>query len=95
MKFFLFALRLALLCNLLFLICFIIQRTHDFIHQPDIANIVIILGWMVAPFLNLLVNIWYVIVLMKKSDHRMPHWLGLTNLLFLFAEIYVYLILPK
>jgi len=95
MKPLLFAARLAFLCNLLFLVCVIIQRTHDFIHQADISNIIIILGWMVAPFLNLLVNIWYGIMLMNKSANRLPLWLGLANLLFLLAEIYVYLILPK
>ena len=95
MKPLLFAARLAFLCNLLFLVCVIIQRSHDFIHQADIANIIIILGWMVAPFLNLFVNIWYGIVLMCKSATRLPIWVGLANLLFLLAQIYVYLILPK
>lgn len=95
MKSFLFALRLALLCNLLFLICFIIQRTHDFIHQPDITNIIIILGWLVAPFLNLIVNIWVGIALLNKPTGRLPLWLVLANSLFLITQIYVYLILPK
>jgi hypothetical protein len=95
MKPLLFAARLAFLCNLLFLVCVIIQRTHDFIHQSDISNIIIILGWMVAPFLNLIVNILYGIMLLNKSAIRLPLWLGLANLFFLIAEIYVYLILPK
>ena len=95
MKPLLFTARLAFLCNLLFLICVIIQRTHDFIHQADISNIIIILGWMLAPFLNLGVNIWHVILLFKKSAIRLPLWLGLANLLFLLAEIYIYLIYPQ
>lgn len=95
MKPLLFTARLAFLCNLLFLICVIIQRTHDFIHQADISNIIIILGWMLAPFLNLGVNIWQVIMLFKKSAIRLPLWLGLANLLFLLAEIYIYLIYPQ
>lgn len=95
MKLLLFAARLAFLCNLLFLVCVIIQRTHDFIHQAEISNMVIILGWMVAPFLNLVVNFCYGILLLSKSLIRLPVWLGLANLLFFIAEIYIYLILPK
>lgn len=95
MKPLLFAARLAFLCNMLFLVCVIIQRTHDFIHQADISNIIIILGWMVAPFLNLLVNIWYGIVLINKSTNLLSLWLGLANFLFLLAQIYIYLIFPK
>ena len=95
MKPLLFTARLAFLCNLLFLICVIIQRTHDFIHQADISNIIIILGWMLAPFLNLVVNIWHALLLLNKSAIRLPLWLALANSLFLLAEIYIYLIYPQ
>lgn len=67
---------------------------HDFIHQKDISNMVIILGWMVAPFLNLVVNIWYGLLLLIKSGIKIPIWLALVNLLILQLQIYIYLILP-
>ncbi|TAH11955.1 MAG: hypothetical protein EAZ12_03060 [Sphingobacteriia bacterium] len=89
-----FTARLALICNCLFLVCILIQRTHDFIHQKDISNMVIILGWMVAPFLNLVVNIWYGLLLLIKSTIRIPIWLALFNLIILMLQIYIYLILP-
>lgn len=95
MKPLLFVGRLAFLCNLLFLVCVIIQRTHDFIHQADISNVIIILGWMVAPFLNLTLNIWTSVALLNKSSFSLPIWLVVANFLFLIGQIYVYLILPK
>lgn len=55
---------------------------------------VIILGWMVAPFLNLVVNIWYGLLLLIKSVIRIPIWLALVNLFILILQIYIYLILP-
>lgn len=55
---------------------------------------VIILGWMVAPFLNLVVNIWYGLLLLIRSGIKIPIWLALVNLLILLLQIYIYLILP-
>jgi hypothetical protein len=55
---------------------------------------VIILGWMVAPFLNLVVNIWYGLLLLIRSGIRIPIWLAFINLLILMLQIYIYLILP-
>lgn len=90
-----FAARLALICNCLFLVCLLIQRTHDFIHQKDISNVVIILGWMVAPFLNLVVNIWYGLLLLIKLTIRIPIWMALINIAILILQLYIYLILPS
>ncbi len=55
---------------------------------------VIILGWMVAPFLNLVVNIWYGLLLLIRSVIKITFLLSLVNLLILILQIYIYLILP-
>jgi hypothetical protein len=94
MKALLFASRLALICNVCFLLCITIQRTHDFIDQKDINNIIILLGWLIAPFLNFFVNIWYAILLTRKPIERLPIWLWLFNLLILIVQIFIYFILP-
>ncbi len=94
MKPLLFASRLAFICNLLFLLCFLIQHTTNFIGNKDISAMVIVMGWMVAPFQNLFVNAWYGLVLLKKSPKRLPIWLSLTNLNFLLFQFIVYFILP-
>ena len=95
MKYLLYASRLAFICNLFFIVCFIIQRTHDFINQPDLTAIVIILGWMVAHFLNMAVNFWYAGVLVSKSSFRLPLWLAFTNLFLVLIQLYIYFILPS
>ncbi|MFY9464091.1 MAG: hypothetical protein WAP48_03330 [Sediminibacterium sp.] len=89
-----FAAQLAFICNLCFLLCVIIQRTHNFIQQPDLSQLVIVLGWMVAPVQNLVANIWYAALLIARSPVRLPRWLALANLAILLLQLYIYLILP-
>lgn len=94
MKPLLFASRLAFICNICFLLCLIIQRTYNFIPQPDISQMVVLLGWMVAPVQNLVVNIWYGALLIAKAPVRLPQWLALTNLAILLLQLYFNLIQP-
>ena len=94
LKSILFAYRLTIICNVLFLFCLYLQRHSNHIYQTDLNAIIIILGWMVAPFLNLFVNIWYGIIIFKKAFVRLPVWMILLNLFLLIIQIYVYFILP-
>ena len=94
MKGLLFLARLALLCNLFFLLCLVMQRTADFIGTQDVKSVIIILGWFLAPFVNLWANISWFIRLLRKQPVNLPVWLAVTNLLFLFVEIFIHFILP-
>ncbi len=98
MKFFmkglLFLSRLAFICNILFGVCVLIQRVPNFINNASIVSTIGVLGWFLAPFLNLAVNIVYVFLLISKKQGLLPGWLMLTNLLFLLAQIFVHFILP-
>jgi len=94
LKSILFAYRLTIICNVLFLFCLYLQRHSNLIYHTDLNAIIIILGWMVAPFLNLFVNIWYGIIIFKKAFVRLPVWMILFNLFLLIIQIYVYFILP-
>jgi hypothetical protein len=49
--------------------------------------LIIILGWFIAPFLGLVVNIWRGNLLVKRQPSLVPKWLGLTNLIFLIVQI--------
>ena len=60
----------------------------------SIKSIIIILGWFLAPFINLSANIGYLIRLLKRSETNLPVGLGVTNLLFLFFQFFIYFILP-
>ena len=90
----LFATRMAFICNMLFILCLIIQRTYDFIPNKDLSSMVVLLGWMVAPLQNLIANIWYGSVLVSKSTIRLPKWIAVFNLSLLIIQMFVYLILP-
>jgi hypothetical protein len=70
------------------------QRTQDIIPSQDIKGIIIVLGWFLSPFLNLAANIWLGVLLVKKQSNQIPVWLAMTNLLFLFVEIFKHFIIP-
>ncbi len=86
--------RIAFICNLLFALCLLIQRRGEWIHQQDINGTIIVLGWLLAPFLNLLFNILYWVQRALRKPLQVPLWLVIANLLFLICQIIVYLILP-
>jgi len=90
----LFATRMAFICNMLFILCLIIQRTYDFIPNKDLSGMIVLLGWIVAPIQNLIANIWYGMVLLSKSTIRLPLWLAVTNLVLFAVNFIVYIILP-
>lgn len=87
--------RLAFICNLLFLVCVAIQHTHDFIARQELSGLIIILGWFTAPFLNLAVNIWQGVLLIKKRQAMLPVWLAVVNFSFLLLQFFIYFILPS
>ncbi|HQS35474.1 MAG TPA: hypothetical protein PLC18_08665 [Sediminibacterium sp.] len=90
----LFATRMAFICNMLFILCLIIQRTYDFIPSKDLSSMVVLLGWIVAPIQNLIANIWYGLVLVSKSSIRLPLWIAVTNMVLLIIQFIVFIILP-
>ena len=87
--------RFAFICNILFLVCLVVQRTHDFIGSKDISGIIITLGWLVSPLLNLLVGILYISTFLSKKPIGVPMWLVMMNLLFLVLQIFIHFILPS
>ena len=90
----LFATRMAFICNMLFILCLVIQRTYDFIPNKDLSGMIVLLGWIVAPIQNMIANIWYGMVLLSKSTIRLPRWLAVTNMVLLVIQFIVYIILP-
>jgi hypothetical protein len=89
----LFLYRVALICNILFLVCLVFQRTNDIIPSQDLKGLIILLGWLVSPYLNLVLNIWAGILLMKQQSLGVPKWLLVMNLLFLFIQFFYFFIL--
>jgi hypothetical protein len=94
MKGLLFLARVALFCNVLFLACLLLQRTPDLIGSQAVKGTVIVLGWFLAPFINLSANIGYLIRVMGKKPANLPVWLAVANLLFLLFQFFIHFILP-
>lgn len=86
--------RIALICNLLFLVCLIIQRQPSYKGAAELNAYIVVIGWMMAPFVNLLVNAVYWIGRIINRSPNLPMWLVWVNLLFFLAQVYVYFILP-
>ncbi len=82
--------RVALLCNILFVYCWLIQKvTINPIHNKDVNAIILILGWFSAPLLNMAINIWWLLLLTRKKGHLTPKWLLRTNLTLFIFQIFV------
>ncbi|MBI2282403.1 MAG: hypothetical protein IM598_01150 [Chitinophagaceae bacterium] len=95
MKGLLFLARLALICNGLFLFCLVMQRMDDFMPQGSVKSTIIVLGWFVAPFVNLAASLWFLSVRVLGKPLPLPGWLAISNLLFLVLQFFVYFILAS
>jgi hypothetical protein len=82
--------RTAFICNILFLVCVLVQHTHDFIGQKDLTGIIVILGWLISPFLNLSLHIVVIVRWVKKQEVHLPGWLLSINFLILLVQLYIY-----
>lgn len=94
MKSALFLSRLALLCNAFFVVCLIIRQTHDFIPSADVKATIIILGWLLAPLINLVATTIWIIRLLHHRKPNLAIWLPVTNILFLLLQVFIHFILP-
>lgn len=87
--------RFAFICNIFFVVCLLVQRTHDFIGQKDISGVVITLGWFISPLLNLLVCILYTSLFLSRKPLNVATWLVVANFVFLFLQLFIHFILPS
>lgn len=89
MKLHSFLSRVALLCNVLFVYCWLMQKTTvSVFSSKDVNAVILILGYLTSPFLNMAINIWWLILLTKKQRPLTPTWLLRTNLtLFIFQVL--------
>jgi hypothetical protein len=90
MKLHSFLSRVAFLCNVLFVYCWLMQKTTvSVFSNKDINAVILILGYLTAPFLNMAMNIWWLIMLTKKQQPLAPTWLLRTNLTLFIFQVFV------
>ena len=81
--------KLALVCNLFFLIT-VALHFNSFLEDQAIISTVVIIGYAMAVFfLTPLVNISYLVVLVtrRKLFDAVPKWLVVTNFIFILLQI--------
>ena len=88
----LFFSRVAFLCNVCFLLAWLIQYLPVSPHG-HIASTIVVLGTGLAVIMNIVVNFFVVIALLQKKIDRtvFPRWLIITNFLFLLLQMIILL----
>jgi hypothetical protein len=66
--------QVALICNLVFLFC-VLLRYVPFVRDQVVISLILILGWLMAFWINVAVNLWVVVLLCKRRLAGMPQWL--------------------
>jgi len=85
--------RLALICNVFFIVCMIMHYTNApmYIPQP-LIEFSIILGWF-APLINFVNFVLALILLSRMQKKQIPLWLLYTNIICFLIQIYFFFIL--
>ena len=88
MRWLLFLSKLAFICNLLFIPAFVLQ-IKNFSIDPDLSSYIIIIGFVFAILFNPVVNLSYLALffLNKNALSKIPAWLIVMNILFLFLQV--------
>jgi hypothetical protein len=83
----LFISRIGVICNALFVYCFVVRHTKDFIGNQDINSIIITLGWGASFILNILLNLSWLLLFIFKKKIDVPMWILLLNLVMFIFQI--------
>lgn len=88
MRWLLFLSRLALICNLFFLLSATLQ-VYDWAQNSEVNSTILIIGYFLALILNPLVNLGYLVIGFsnKKLTAFVPAWLWVANFIFLLLQI--------
>ena len=83
----LFISRIGVICNALFVYCFVVRHTKDFIGNQDINSVIITLGWGASFILNILLNFSWLLLFTLKKKTNVPMWILLFNLVLFIFQI--------
>lgn len=88
MRWLLFLSRLAFFCNVFLLFAVSLQLFY-WLRNEDAQSTVIILGFIMAGFINPVVNLCYLFLFVanKNKLQVVPQWLIVSNIIFLFLQI--------
>ena len=84
---FAFISKLAVICNAFYLFTTAFLFLSWLKIPADIANFMAVLGLEMAPFVNLVFVIWFIINLFRKKQMDLPKWQTIINFLMLLLQI--------
>jgi len=84
---FAFISKLAIICNAFYLFTTAFLFLTWLKIPADIANFMAVLGLEMAPFVNLVFVIWFIINLLLKKQIDLPKWQTIINFLMLLLQI--------
>ncbi len=91
MKGFLFLSKVALILNVLFLICLIL-RYIPFVSSQSLLAVLIIGGWFLSFLVNILLCVWLIVLLLqKKIEFRVNSIHFINVVIFIFQLLYFFL----
>ena len=89
---FAFTAKLAIICNAFYLFTTAFLFLSWLKIPADVANFMAVLGLEMAPFVNLIFVIWFIINLIRKKSIDLPNWQTIINILMLLLQIILLII---
>ena len=89
---FAFTAKLAIICNAFYLFTTAFLFLSWLKIPADVANFMAVLGLEMAPFVNLVFVIWFIINLFRKKQMDLPKWQTIINILMLLLQIILLII---
>jgi len=84
---FAFISKLAIICNAFYLLTTAFLFLSWLKIPAGLANFMAVLGLEMAPFVNLVFVIWFIINLVRKKELDLPKWQTIINFLMLLLQI--------
>lgn len=91
MRFLLFLARVAVVCNVFFLVCVILRYTSIDLEQA-VNGIIIVLGWFLSVILNVVVHVILIGRKIVQKQVQLPAFLLIFNLFWFIFQIFYFLI---
>ena len=89
---FAFTAKLAIICNAFYLFTTAFLFLSWLKIPADVANFMAVLGLEMAPFVNFVFVIWFILNFLRKKQIDLPKWQTIINFLMLFLQIILLII---
>jgi uncharacterized membrane protein YhaH (DUF805 family) len=96
MKWLSFLSKLAFICNICFLVCFLLRYSNLEL-EDEVNSLLIIIGWLMAIVVSIFYFLITIFAMVRKRYHRaeIPAWLLITNLVFMVVELIYFTYHPE